>query len=68
MVLFAFLLQPLGLVLSLLLLIFVAALGGPDYKTKEVILVAVAMIALVLVVFIWGLNLTVPVWPAFIAK
>ena len=51
-----------------MLLIFVAALGGPDYKTKEVILVAVAMIALVLVVFIWGLNLTLPVWPAFIAK
>ena len=65
--LFAFLLQPLGLVLSLVLLIFVGALGGQDYKTKEVIIVAAAMVVLVLVVFIWGLALTVPVWPAFIS-
>jgi hypothetical protein len=66
--LFALLLRPLGLVLSILLLIFVGALGGPDFKSKEVIVVAVAMIALVLVVFIWGLALTVPVWPAFISN
>ena len=63
---FALLLRPLGLVASLVVLIFVGALGGPDYKTREVVVVAIAMILLVLAVFIWGLKLTVPVWPAFL--
>ncbi len=66
--LFAVLLRPLGLALSLVVFIFVGALGGPDYKTKEVIVVAAVMIALVLAVFIWGLSLTVPVWPAFVGN
>lgn len=66
--LFAFLLQPLGLVLSLVLMMFVGALGGPDFKVKEVILLAVVMLALVLVVFIWGLDLPAPLWPAFISN
>ncbi len=65
--LFAFLLRPLGLVAALVLMIFVGALGGPDYRTKEVVVVAAVIVALVLAVFIWGLKLTVPVWPAFIA-
>lgn len=64
---FAFLLRPLGLVLSLIAMIFIGALGGPDYRTKEVFVVATAMVALVYAVFIWGLQLTVPVWPAFIS-
>lgn len=66
--LFAFLLRPLGLVSALAAMIFVGALGGPDYKTKEVVVVAVVMVAIVLAVFIWGLKLTVPVWPAFISN
>lgn len=65
---FAFTLQPLGLVLALIALIFVGSLGGPDYRTKEVVVVAAVMVLLVLAVFIWGLKLTVPVWPAFIAN
>ena len=64
--LFAFLLQPLGLVLSLVLMMFVGALGGPEFKTKEVIVLSGVMLSLVLVVFVWGLGLPAPVWPAFI--
>lgn len=64
--LFAFALKPLGLVLSMLVLIFVCARGGPEYRTKEVAVLAAALVLLVLAVFIWGLKLPVPVWPAFL--
>lgn len=64
--LFAFALRPLGLLLSLAILVFVGARGGPDYQTKEVVIVAAALIVLVLGVFIWGLKLLVPVWPALL--
>lgn len=65
--LFAFSLRPLGLVFSLVILIFAGALGGQTFKTKEVTVVAAGVVMLVLVVFVWALRLPVPVWPAFVA-
>lgn len=65
---FALLLRPLGLVVSLIMLIGLGAAGGPDFKPKEVVIMATALILLVLAVFIWGLGLTIPVWPAFMTR
>jgi len=64
--LFAFALKPLGLVLSMVVLVFVCARGGPEYETKEVAILTAALLVLVLAVFIWGLDLAVPVWPALL--
>lgn len=65
-VLFGLLLRPAGLVVSLVVLIVVSAMGSHDFKRKEIVVLTVGLIALVLVAFIWGLKLTIPVWPAFL--
>ncbi len=63
-VVFAYLLKPLGLVLATMLLVFVAALGGHEYKFKEVAIVAVALAIFSVVVFVYGLTLPFQIWPA----
>jgi hypothetical protein len=63
---FAVLLKPLGLALALVITIFVGAAGGPEYRAREVAMLAAALVALVLAVFVAGLGLPVPVWPAFL--
>jgi|CXWL01.1.fsa_nt_gi hypothetical protein len=61
---FAYLLKPLGLVLATILLVFVAALGGHEYKFKEVAILAVVLSIFSVVVFVYGLTLPFQVWPA----
>jgi hypothetical protein len=62
---FGLALPRLGMILSLPLLILIASLAGDEFKLKEVI---VNMIVLTLgswAIFIKGLNLVIPLWPAF---
>jgi hypothetical protein len=66
--LFALLLQPAGLVAALLVLIGVSAYASHEFRLREVIPLAAFLVALVLAVFIWGLGMVVPVWPAFIDR
>ncbi|MGQ0511141.1 MAG: tripartite tricarboxylate transporter TctB family protein [Betaproteobacteria bacterium] len=61
---FAYLLKPLGLVLATILLVFVAALGGHEYKFKEVAILAVVLSIFSVVVFVYGLTLPFQIWPA----
>lgn len=63
---FAYLLKPLGLVASSILLVFVAALGGHEYRTKEVAILAAALALFSVLVFIKALTLPFPIWPAFL--
>lgn len=63
-VVFAYLLKPLGLVLATMLLVFVAALGGHEYKFKEVAILAVVLAIFSVVVFVYGLTLPFQIWPA----
>jgi len=65
-VLFGLLLRPAGLIVALIALIFVSALGSHEFKWKETALLTAGLVVMVLAVFIWGLKLTIPVWPAFI--
>lgn len=64
-VLFGLLLRPAGLIVALIGLVVVSAFGSHDFKLKEAALLTVGLVILVLAVFIWGLKLTIPVWPAF---
>ena len=66
--LFALLLQPAGLVAALLVLIGVSAYASHEFRLREVIPLAAFLVVLVLAVFIWGLGLVVPVWPAFMQR
>lgn len=63
---FAFLLNPAGIVIAMVVMITIASLGSHEFKWKEIVGVCVVMGAIVWAVFIYGLKLTIPVWPAFI--
>jgi hypothetical protein len=65
---FGALLRPGGLLLALAALLGIASLGSHELKIKELIPLAVGLALLVLAVFIWGLGLTIPVWPAFMNR
>ncbi len=62
-VLFGFGLQYLGMVISILILTVFSSLGGDDFKTREVLLLAFLLVAGSLTVFIYGLGLQIPIWP-----
>jgi hypothetical protein len=60
---FAYLLKPLGLVLSLVALVFVSAFGGHEFKLKEVVILTIVMIIMSVGVFVKALMLPFPIWP-----
>ena len=62
---FGLLLRPAGLVVALLALVLISGLGSHDRNFRQLVILAVGLVLLVLAVFIYGLGLTIPVWPAF---
>ena len=67
LVLFGYLLKPLGFILSLAVLVFVCAFGGHEFKTKEVTILTVVLIICSVLVFVKGLSLPFPLWPDFVS-
>ena len=65
-VLFGLLLQPLGLVLSLLVLVLVSSFASHEFTWKGAVATAIALILFSTAVFIWGINLQIPLWPGFL--
>jgi hypothetical protein len=63
-VLYGYMMRPLGLVLATVLLVFVSAFGGHEFKWKEVALLAVALVLFSVLVFVKGLSLPFPLWPS----
>ncbi len=66
-VVFSLLLRPLGLLGSTVLLVLLSSLGSHEFRLKEALLNAVALLFIVLVIFVYFLEFPVPVWPAFLA-
>jgi hypothetical protein len=66
LVLFGYLLKPLGFILSLVVLVFVCAFGGHEFKAKEVTILTVVLIIFSVLVFVKGLTLPFPLWPDFL--
>ncbi len=64
---FGLALPKLGLVLTLPLLIFVSSLAGDEFHWKDALISALVLTAGSWVIFVWGLKLTIPVWPVFLA-
>jgi hypothetical protein len=64
---FGYALPRLGMVVTLPLLIVIANLAGDGFKWKEALLSSVVLTAGSWVIFIWGLGLTIPLWPIFLA-
>jgi hypothetical protein len=61
--LFGLLVKGLGIVLSLALLMVLASLASHEAKAKEIIASIIFMSILSVGVFIYGLNLQLPIWP-----
>lgn len=64
-VMFGFILPRLGLLISLPLLIIVAALAGDEWHWKDSIISVVVLTMGSWLIFIKGLNLVIPLWPSF---
>ena len=67
LILFGYLLKPLGFVRALVLMVFVSAFGGHEFKAKEVSILTVVLIIFAVLVFVKGLTLPFPLWPAFLS-
>jgi hypothetical protein len=65
LVAFAFSIEQLGLVLSILLLVGIGSLAARGIKPWEALAAAFGLIVLSWTIFILGLGLTIPVWPDF---
>jgi len=65
--LFAALLPKMGLIVSLLLLIFISSVASHEFKVRDTAIAAVVLLALSWVVFVKGLELQFPLLPLFLA-
>jgi hypothetical protein len=61
---YGYLMKPLGLVLSTAALVFISAYGGHEFKWKEVLILFAILIVFSVLVFVKGLTLPFPLWPA----
>jgi hypothetical protein len=66
-VVFGAALPRLGMVITLPLLIIIAAFAGDEFKWKEAIVNSIVLTVASWVIFIWGLGLIIPLWPTFLA-
>jgi Tripartite tricarboxylate transporter TctB family len=64
-VIFGFSMEKLGLVPALILLFFIAAFAGREFRFKEVLLLAVLMSAFAAAVFVYGLKLPYPLFGSY---
>ena len=62
-VIFGYALKPLGLVLSTVILIVVSAVGGHDFRKKEIVILTVVLVIFGVMVFVKALGLPFNLWP-----
>ncbi len=65
-VLYAFLLRPLGIYLSVAILVIVSSLASHEFSWKVALGNAVFLVAFSYLAFIKGLGLIFPLWPSFL--
>lgn len=60
---YGYLMKPLGLIAATAILVVVSALGGHEFKWKEVTILSIVLIVFSVLVFVKGLTLPFPLWP-----
>jgi Tripartite tricarboxylate transporter TctB family len=60
---FAFLLEPLGLIVATIALIVISALGGWEFRVRDVVMSCLVLLVLALGLFVYGLGMPLKVWP-----
>ena len=63
---YGYLMKPLGLVGATAALVFISAYGGHEFKWREVAILYVVLIVFSVLVFVKGLTLPFPMWPAIL--
>ena len=63
-VVYGYVMKPLGLVIATACLVFISAFGGHEFKWREVTILYVILIIFSILVFVKGLTLPFPLWPA----
>ncbi|TMH67293.1 MAG: tripartite tricarboxylate transporter TctB family protein [Betaproteobacteria bacterium] len=66
-VLFGAIVQPVGVALSTVILIVGASAASPEFRPREALIAGVLLAALAVGVFVIGLKLQLPIWPAFVS-
>jgi hypothetical protein len=62
---FGAMLEPLGMLLTVPVLIFISSLAGDEFHWKGVTIAAIVLTIGSWAIFVWGLKLTIPVLPWF---
>jgi hypothetical protein len=65
-VLFGVFLKPLGLIVCAAILVFLGALGGHEFKSREVAILYAVLTVFSVIVFVKGLGLPIPTCPIFL--
>jgi hypothetical protein len=65
---FALMLRTFGLVAAIFAIILISSLASSESRFKETLISAVVLCLASLAMFVYGLNLQIPVWPVFIAR
>jgi hypothetical protein len=60
---YGYLLKPLGLIVSTVLVVLITAAGGHEFRWREAVVLAIALAAFSLAVFVYALGLPFPLWP-----
>jgi len=63
-ILYGYLMKPLGLILATAALVYVSAYGGHEFKWREGTILFVVLALFSWLVFVKGLTLPFPIWPA----
>jgi len=66
-VLFGLIVQSVGIALSTVILIVGASTASPEFRPREALISGVLLAALAVGVFVIGLKLQLPIWPAFVS-
>ncbi|CAJ0811543.1 MULTISPECIES: tripartite tricarboxylate transporter TctB family protein [Ralstonia] len=66
-VLFGLLLQPLGLVFSVVALVMISSLASHEFGWRGALATAIVMVIIGWGTFVWLLNLQLAMWPAFVS-
>lgn len=64
-VLFGLIVDKVGMALSTVFLVVASSAASPEFKARESLISGVLLAIACVLVFIYGLGITLPVWPAF---
>ena len=65
---FAVLLRPAGLIPATAVMVFLSSFGNRPFRWIRTLLLCVFLSVAVWLIFVLGLDLTVPIWPAFLTN